>query len=102
MLINSRSIAETHYQLGVAKFLEDKYICKLGTAIPNGLNKDLESYAREMYDLHQDLWSQKGGITILGGRARVEQFLVSLWRQKHLTSEDIVLLVYMLMLTVIS
>ena len=37
------------------KFVEDKYICKLGTAIPNGLNKDLESYAREMYDLHQDL-----------------------------------------------
>ena len=37
------------------KFVEDKYICKLGTAIPNGLNKELESYAREMYDLHQDL-----------------------------------------------
>ena len=37
------------------KFFEDKFICQLGTLYPNGLNKDLESYAREMYDLHQDL-----------------------------------------------
>ena len=37
------------------KFFEDKYICQLGTLTPNGLNKDLESYAREMYELHQDL-----------------------------------------------
>jgi hypothetical protein len=37
------------------KFSEDKYICQLGTLTPNGLNKDLENYAREMYELHQDL-----------------------------------------------
>ena len=36
-------------------FVEEKCICNLGTAIPNGLIKNLESYAREMYDLHQDL-----------------------------------------------
>ena len=35
------------------KFLEDKFICQLGTLSPEGLNKD--HYAREMYDLHQHL-----------------------------------------------
>ena len=37
------------------KFFEDKFICQLGTLSPEGLNKDLDHYAREMYDLHQHL-----------------------------------------------
>ena len=37
------------------KFYEDKIICKLGTLIPEGLNKDLDHYGREMYDIHQHL-----------------------------------------------
>ena len=34
---------------------EDKFICQLGTCAPNGLNKDLGSYGRELYSTYQAL-----------------------------------------------
>ena len=34
---------------------EDKYICQLGTCSPNGMNKDLGSYGRELYSTFQAL-----------------------------------------------
>ena len=63
MLINSRSIAETHYQLGVAKFLEDKYqesetclnkaISVLEMRIANlGKMETSENLSKEIEDLH--------------------------------------------------
>ena len=36
-------------ELGKGKFLEDKYICKLQTIAPNGMNVDMGSYAKEIY-----------------------------------------------------
>ena len=36
-------------------FYEDKYICKLGTFKPNGMNEKIGAYAKEMYAMHQSL-----------------------------------------------
>ena len=37
------------------KQYEDKYICLLGTLSPDGINGDCGNYAREMYNLHQNM-----------------------------------------------
>ena len=37
------------------ELLEDKFICRLGTRTPNGLNTDLHNYGTEMYDLYQEI-----------------------------------------------
>ena len=35
--------------LGLRRLLEDKYICKLQTLYPNGMDVEIGPYAREMY-----------------------------------------------------
>ena len=43
------------------EFFEDKFICKLGTLSPNGLNADTHQYAKDMYSSYRNLlyWRQK-------------------------------------------
>ena len=38
------------FEKGEREILEDYYICVLGTQAPTGLNRDLNSYAKEMYN----------------------------------------------------
>ena len=37
------------------EFFEDKFICKLGTLSPNGLNADTHQYAKDMYSSYRNL-----------------------------------------------
>ena len=39
------------------ELFEDKFICSLGTKSPNGLNVDLGSYGKEMYDSYANLFT---------------------------------------------
>lgn len=39
------------------ELFEDKFICSLGTKSPNGLNVDLGSYGKEMYDSYVNLFT---------------------------------------------
>ena len=43
------------------EFFEDKFICKLGTLSPNGLNADTHQYAKDMYSSYRNLfhWRQR-------------------------------------------
>ena len=41
--------------LGLREYYEDKFICKLGTLQPNGLNVDLNQFGKDMYASFQKL-----------------------------------------------
>ena len=41
--------------LGLREYYEDKFICKLGTLQPNGLNVELNQYGKDMYASFQKL-----------------------------------------------